>query len=94
MVIRQKRASRFNTRHNNRDLASVYVNDKKNSAMSGENSKHDIAETQALEALLAGKQKNVLAILPTGFGKSLIYFALSMAQTSANEMNCHGIPLH
>ena len=65
-------------------------------------------QTQALEALLAGK--DVLAILPTGFGKSLIYQVFSMAQTSANasvlvisplnsiveeqakEMNCLGIP--
>ena len=37
---------------------------------------------QAVEALLAGK--DVLAILPTGFGKSLIYQVFSMAQTSAN----------
>ena len=28
--------------------------------------------------------KDVLAILPTGFGKSLIYQVFSMAQTSAN----------
>ena len=65
-------------------------------------------QTQAVEALLAGK--DVLAILPTGFGKSLIYQVFSMAQTSANasvlvisplksiveeqakEMNCLGIP--
>ena len=91
MVLRQKRASSFNTRHNNRDLVSVYGNDQQTSDMPGENSKHNIAETQALEALLAEKQKNVLAILPTGFGQSLIYSVFSMAQTSAN---CHGMPLH
>ena len=39
-------------------------------------------QTQAVEALLA--EKDVLAILPTGFGKSLIYQVFSMAQTSAN----------
>ena len=66
-------------------------------------------QTQAVEALLAGK--DVLAILPTGFGKSLIYQVFSMEQTSANasvlvisplnsiveeqakEMNGLGIPL-
>ena len=37
---------------------------------------------QILQALLAGK--NVLAILPTGFGKRLIYQVFSMAQTYAN----------
>ena len=47
-----------------------------------------------LEALLAEKQKNVLAVLPTGYGKSLNYSVFSIAQASANEMNCHGIPLH
>ena len=39
-------------------------------------------QTQAVEALLAGK--DVLAILPTGFGKRLIYHVFSMAQTYAN----------
>ena len=39
-------------------------------------------QTQAVEALLAGK--DVLAILATGFGKSLVYQVFSMAQTSAN----------
>ena len=39
-------------------------------------------QTQAVGALLAGK--DVLAILPGGFGKSLIYQVFSMAQTSAN----------
>ena len=39
-------------------------------------------QTQVVGALLAGK--DVLAILPTGFGKSLIYHVFSMAQTSAN----------
>ena len=39
-------------------------------------------QTQVVEALLAGK--DVLAILSTGFGKSLIYHVFSMAQTSAN----------
>ena len=39
-------------------------------------------QTQAVEPLLAGK--DVLPILPTGFGKSLIYQVFSMAQTSAN----------
>ena len=39
-------------------------------------------QTQALEALLA--VKDVLATLPTGFGKSLIYHVFRMAQTSAN----------
>ena len=39
-------------------------------------------QTQVVEALLAGK--DVLAILPTGFGKRLIYQVFSMAQTYAN----------
>ena len=37
-------------------------------------------QTQAEEGLLAGK--DVLAILPTGFGKSLIYRVFSIAKTS------------
>ena len=37
---------------------------------------------QAVEALLAGQ--NVVAILPTGFGKSLIYQMFCMAKLSSN----------
>ena len=39
-------------------------------------------QKQALEALLAGE--DVLAILPTGFGKSLIYQVFCQAQSSTN----------
>ena len=39
-------------------------------------------QKQAVEALLAGQ--DVLAILPTGFGKSLIYQMFCMAKLSSN----------
>ena len=41
-------------------------------------------QKQALEALLAGK--DVLAILPTGFGKSRIYQVYCHAQTSTESI--------
>ena len=39
-------------------------------------------QKQAVEALLAGQ--DVLSILPTGFGKSLIYEVFCMAKLSSN----------
>ena len=53
--------------------------------MSGKNSSHNIPEKgtdSSGEALLEGK--DVLVILPTTFGKSLIYQVFSIAQTFAN----------
>ena len=53
--------------------------------MSGKNSSHNIPEKgtdSSGEALLEGK--DVLVILPTTFGKSLIYQVFSIAQTFSN----------
>ena len=51
--------------------------------MSRKNSKRNIAETGTDSSSGGSVGGDVLAILPTGFGKSLIYQVFSMAQTSA-----------
>ena len=43
---------------------------------------------EALEAILA--DRNVLAILLTGFGKSLIYQGFCLAKQSTNPNECEG----
>ena len=67
------------------DKITISVNVWQTSGMSGKNLSHNIPEKgtdSSSEALLEGR--DVLVILPTRFGKSLIYQVFSIAQTFAN----------